>query len=72
VEGGVEQHQTYQDSVQASKDWMSAARDRLAVCAEPSGDRQSLQNKLDRLQVSGKTHAWQINRDFSWFFISGF
>ncbi|KAK7104412.1 hypothetical protein V1264_019133 [Littorina saxatilis] len=50
AEGGVEQHQAYQDAVQACRDWMGAARDRLAVCAEAGGDRQSLQNRLDRLQ----------------------
>ncbi|XP_025103982.1 nesprin-1-like isoform X4 [Pomacea canaliculata] len=46
----VQQHQTYQDSIQACRDWMSASRDRLAVCTETGGDRQSLQNRLDRLQ----------------------
>ncbi|XP_076442566.1 muscle-specific protein 300 kDa-like isoform X3 [Babylonia areolata] len=50
AESGVEQHQAYQDAVQACRDWMSAARDRLAVCAEAGGDRQSLQNRLDRLK----------------------
>ena len=57
AEGGVEQHQAYQDSLQGCRDWMSAARDRLAVCAEASGDRQSLQNRLDRLQVGAVSCA---------------
>ena len=59
AESGVEQHQAYQDAVQACRDWMSAARDRLAVCGEAGGDRQSLQNRLDRLQViTGQTEGY--------------
>ncbi|KAL8590280.1 hypothetical protein ACOMHN_006396 [Nucella lapillus] len=50
AESAVERHQALQDSTQACRDWMSVAQDRLAVCAETGGDRQSLTNRLDRLQ----------------------
>ncbi|XP_076463750.1 muscle-specific protein 300 kDa-like isoform X7 [Babylonia areolata] len=50
AESGVEQHQALQDSTQACRDWMSVAQDRLAVCAETGGDRQSLHNRLERLK----------------------
>lgn len=60
AESGVEQHQAYQDAVQGCRDWMSAARDRLAVCAEAGGDRQSLQNRLDRLQVGAELCVWPV------------
>jgi len=53
AEGEVDQHQKLQDAHQACRDWMAATRDKLAVCAEASGDRQALQNRLDKVQVGG-------------------
>ncbi|KAJ8309205.1 hypothetical protein KUTeg_014079 [Tegillarca granosa] len=46
----VDQHQAYQDCIQQCRDWMASTKDKLAVCAEVSGDRQTLQNRLDRVQ----------------------
>lgn len=51
AEGYVEEHQQYQDLYQQCRDWMNATRDKVAVCAEIGGDKQALQNRLDRLQV---------------------
>ena len=48
----MEQHQKLQDSIQQCRDWMAGAKDKLAVCAEASGDRQALQNRLDKVKVS--------------------
>lgn len=47
----VDEHQLYQDTYQQCRDWMKATRDKVAVCAEVGGDKQALQNRLDRLQV---------------------
>lgn len=46
----VDHHQGYQDSVQQCRDWMTMTKDKLAVCSEVTGDRQTLQNRLDRIQ----------------------
>ncbi|KAK3089086.1 hypothetical protein FSP39_000625 [Pinctada imbricata] len=50
AEARVDQHQTYHDSCQQTRDWMAMTRDKLAVCSEVTGDRQALQNRLDRVQ----------------------
>ncbi|KAL5008450.1 hypothetical protein ScPMuIL_014031 [Solemya velum] len=49
-EQNVQDHQCYQEALQAAVDWMTLMKDRLSMCAETSGDRHALQNKLDRLQ----------------------
>ncbi|XP_035824390.1 nesprin-1 [Aplysia californica] len=46
----VDEHQSYQDVSQLCRDWLTATRDKVAVCAEVGGDKQALQNRLDRLQ----------------------
>lgn len=51
AENEVEQHQKLQDLHQQCQDWMAATKDKLAVCAEASGDRQAIQNRLDKVQV---------------------
>ena len=45
-------HQQHQESLQASIDWLSSMKDKLSLCADSTGDRTTIQNKLDRLQVS--------------------
>jgi hypothetical protein len=44
-------HQQYQESLQAAVDWLSQMKDKLALCSDSSGDRTTIQNKLDRLKV---------------------
>lgn len=51
AENEVDQHQKLQDMHQQCQDWMAVTKDKLAVCAEASGDRQALQNRLDKVQV---------------------
>ena len=52
AEDEVDQHQKLQDQHQQCRDWMAATKDKLAVCAEASGDKQAVQNRLDKVQVS--------------------
>ncbi|KAH9507324.1 hypothetical protein Btru_056910, partial [Bulinus truncatus] len=42
-------HQQYQDSMQAAVDWLASVKDRQSLCADTSGDKHTIQNKLDRL-----------------------
>ena len=51
-EGNVQQHQQYQDTEQETAHWISAMTDKLAACADTTGDKYALHNKLERLQVS--------------------
>ena len=48
----VDQHQQYQDQYQQCRDWMTTTKDRLVICAEVTSDKQALQNRMDRAQVS--------------------
>lgn len=52
AEQQVDQHQTFADSSQQCKDWITMSKDKLAVCNEVSGDKQTLQNRLDRVKVT--------------------
>lgn len=52
AENEVDQHQKLQDLHQQCRDRMAATKDKLAVCAEASGDRQAIQNRLDKVQVT--------------------
>lgn len=45
-------HQQYQDSYQEALDWLNLMRDKVAACSDTSGDKLSVQNKLERLKVS--------------------
>ena len=47
-------HQQYQESLQATVDWLNHMKEKLSLCSDSTGDRTTIQNKLDRLQVSGK------------------
>ncbi|KAK3090120.1 hypothetical protein FSP39_009339 [Pinctada imbricata] len=46
----VNDHQQYHDASQAAIDWLTLMKDRVSMCADTSGDRHTLQNKLDRVQ----------------------
>ncbi|KAK6181528.1 hypothetical protein SNE40_009363 [Patella caerulea] len=50
AEEGVDEHEKYQDALQQCRDWMISTRDKLAVCAEQGGDKQALENRLDRVK----------------------
>ena len=52
AEAEVDQHQKLQDAYQQCCHLMAATKNKLAVCAEASGDRQALQNRLDKVQVN--------------------
>ena len=47
----VKDHQEHHDGLQAAVDWLTLMKDRLSTCADTSGDRHTLQNKLDRVKV---------------------
>lgn len=51
-ERNVADHSQYQDAYQSASDWLSLVRDRLASCIDTTGDKHTLTNKLDRIQVS--------------------
>ena len=44
-------HQQYQESLQATVDWLNHMKEKLSLCSDSTGDRTTIQNKLDRLQV---------------------
>ena len=47
----VQDHVQYQEQYQAACDWLKLVQDRLQVCSDVSGDKHSIANKLDRVQV---------------------
>ena len=51
LEQNVFTHQRYRDGAQQLQDWMAVYEDKLSSCADCTGDRYAIQNKLDRLQV---------------------
>lgn len=50
-EEAVKDHQQYQDVYQDCQDWLNSAREKVEACSDTSGDKLSLQNKLERLKV---------------------
>lgn len=58
AEQQVDQHQNFADSYQQCKDWITMTKDKLAVCNEVSGDKQTLQNRLDRVKVTTFHHLF--------------
>ena len=50
-------HQQYQDAYQDCQDWLNSSRDKVEACADTSGDRVSIQNKLERLRVGRLSHC---------------
>lgn len=65
-EQNVATHQHYQESLQGAVDWLSQMKDKLSLCSDSTGDRTTIQNKLDRLQVSGERVSRDKEADF-WF-----
>lgn len=51
LEQAVRDHQTYQDMCRDFVDWLSMATEKLEITSDFSGDRLSLQNKLERIKV---------------------
>lgn len=51
LESSVKDHQQYQDMYQDCQDWLNSSREKVELCADTSGDKMSLQNKLERLKV---------------------
>lgn len=51
LEASVKDHQQYQDMYQDCQDWLNSSREKVELCADTSGDKLSLQNKLERLKV---------------------
>ena len=49
-ETGVAEHQQYQDTYQATQEWIETWKSKLSACTDATGDRYAVQNKLDRLQ----------------------
>ncbi|XP_054006700.1 muscle-specific protein 300 kDa isoform X2 [Hylaeus anthracinus] len=47
----VEQHQAFIDSGNEFVQWIRAAKERLGKCSEPTGDKESLANKITQLKV---------------------
>lgn len=54
-------HQQYQESLQATVDWLNHMKEKLSLCSDSTGDRTTIQNKLDRLQVSRR-----LGTEFQW------
>ena len=51
LETSAKDHQLYQDVYQDCQDWLNASREKVEACSDTSGDRMSIQHKLDRLRV---------------------
>ena len=51
LEASVKDHQQYQDMYQDCQDWLNSSREKVELCADTSGDKMSLNNKLERLKV---------------------
>ena len=47
----VSDHTLYSESYTTACDWLRLMNDRLTMCADMSGDKHSVTNKLDRVQV---------------------
>ena len=51
LEQAVRDHQMYQDACRDFVDWLNMATEKLEIARDLSGDRLSLQNKLERVKV---------------------
>lgn len=47
----VRDHTLYTESFSSTCDWLRLMTDRLSMCSDLSGDKHSVTNKLDRVQV---------------------
>ena len=56
-EGFVADHQQYNDSYNQCIEWLNSIREKLSLCADIAGDRHTIQNRLDKIQVGSKYHC---------------
>ena len=64
LETGVSEHQQYSDHRQQCEDLLSSLTEKLSVLGSTSGDRITVSNKLQRLQVGGCiSKVWGV---FEW------
>ena len=47
----VSRHAQYDDCHQVAADWLALMRDRLQICADVCGDKHSISNKYERVEV---------------------
>lgn len=47
----VADHQQYNDAYNNCIEWLNNIREKLSVCADVSGDRHTIQSRLDKIQV---------------------
>ena len=50
-EGFVADHQQYNDAYNQCIEWLNTIREKLSLCADIAGDRHTIQNRLDKIQV---------------------
>lgn len=55
-EGVVSDHQQYSDVYNETVEWLNDVREKLTMCSDVSGDRHSVQGRLDKIQV--RTASW--------------
>lgn len=51
-EGFVADHQQYNDAYNQCIEWLNSIREKLSLCADIAGDRHTIQNRLDKIQVT--------------------
>ncbi|XP_074648980.1 muscle-specific protein 300 kDa-like isoform X3 [Tubulanus polymorphus] len=56
-EKNVQNHQQYHDTYQIATDWLSLMKDRSNLCNDVTGDKHTIQNRIERLQdlTKGRT-----------------
>ena len=47
----VADHQQYNDAYNNCIEWLNGIREKLSMCSDVSGDRHTIQNRLDKIQV---------------------
>ncbi|KAJ8309206.1 hypothetical protein KUTeg_014080 [Tegillarca granosa] len=47
----VADHQQYNDGYNNCIEWLNGIREKLSMCADVSGDRHAIQNRLDKIQI---------------------
>lgn len=61
LEASQKDHQQYQDMYQDCQDWLNSSREKVELCADTSGDKMSLQNKLERVKVQLRRKICKID-----------
>ena len=51
----VREHQQYSEAYTDTTEWLTGQGERLTLCGDVSGDRHTLQSRVDRLRVSPST-----------------